>query len=94
MIKQYARLQHDLLEAAVNALKPNGLLLYSTCTLTSAENQNNIKRLLQNHSELQLIPPPTGFLSQATTIMDKKAQYLLPYRTQSEGFFIATLTKK
>lgn len=43
-------LQVDLLRSAIKALRPGGLLVYSTCTLSKAENQDVISEILNSCS--------------------------------------------
>ncbi|XP_004446701.1 tRNA (cytosine(34)-C(5))-methyltransferase, mitochondrial isoform X2 [Dasypus novemcinctus] len=45
-------LQKELLRSAIKALRPGGLLVYSTCTLSKAENQNVISEILNSYSNL------------------------------------------
>ncbi|XP_023582388.1 tRNA (cytosine(34)-C(5))-methyltransferase, mitochondrial isoform X2 [Trichechus manatus latirostris] len=45
-------LQIELLRSAVKALRPGGLLVYSTCTLSKAENQDVISEILNSYSNI------------------------------------------
>ncbi|XP_038201467.1 tRNA (cytosine(34)-C(5))-methyltransferase, mitochondrial [Arvicola amphibius] len=45
-------LQVDLLRSAIKALRPGGLLVYSTCTLSKAENQDVISEILTSNSTI------------------------------------------
>ncbi|CAO2632118.1 tRNA (cytosine(34)-C(5))-methyltransferase, mitochondrial [Lemmus lemmus] len=45
-------LQVELLRSAIKALRPGGLLVYSTCTLSKAENQDVISEILTSHSTI------------------------------------------
>ncbi|XP_023479759.1 tRNA (cytosine(34)-C(5))-methyltransferase, mitochondrial isoform X2 [Equus przewalskii] len=45
-------LQRGLLRSAIKALRPGGLLVYSTCTLSRAENQDVINDVLNTHSNV------------------------------------------
>ncbi len=48
-IDQLASLQREILKNAVRYVKPGGLLLYSTCTVSRRENEDNRRRLLDEH---------------------------------------------
>lgn len=48
-------LQARLLESAWNSLQAGGALIYMTCTLNPAENEEQITMLLKNHPEAQLV---------------------------------------
>ncbi|XP_030795722.1 tRNA (cytosine(34)-C(5))-methyltransferase, mitochondrial isoform X1 [Rhinopithecus roxellana] len=45
-------LQIELLRSAIKALRPGGILVYSTCTLSKAENQDVISEILNSHSNI------------------------------------------
>uniref|UniRef100_A0A8C6W7Z8 NOL1/NOP2/Sun domain family member 3 n=1 Tax=Nannospalax galili TaxID=1026970 RepID=A0A8C6W7Z8_NANGA len=45
-------LQVELLRSAIRALRPGGLLVYSTCTLSKAENQCVISEILNSSSNM------------------------------------------
>uniref|UniRef100_G3SSP9 NOP2/Sun RNA methyltransferase 3 n=1 Tax=Loxodonta africana TaxID=9785 RepID=G3SSP9_LOXAF len=45
-------LQKELLRSAIKALRPGGLLVYSTCTLSKAENQDVISEILNSCSNI------------------------------------------
>nr|XP_030716851.1 tRNA (cytosine(34)-C(5))-methyltransferase, mitochondrial isoform X3 [Globicephala melas] len=45
-------LQIELLRSAIKALRPGGLLVYSTCTLSKAENQDVISEVLNSYSNI------------------------------------------
>ncbi|MBS7287557.1 MAG: hypothetical protein KIH01_02100 [Candidatus Freyarchaeota archaeon] len=43
MVEAVARYQRQLLKAAARVLKPGGVLVYSTCTVTVEENERNVE---------------------------------------------------
>ncbi|XP_074048401.1 tRNA (cytosine(34)-C(5))-methyltransferase, mitochondrial isoform X2 [Macrotis lagotis] len=45
-------MQVELLRSAIKALRPGGLLVYSTCTLSKAENSDVIDQILNSHSDI------------------------------------------
>ncbi|XP_021065515.1 tRNA (cytosine(34)-C(5))-methyltransferase, mitochondrial [Mus pahari] len=45
-------LQVELVRSAIKALRPGGLLVYSTCTLSKAENQDVISEILTSDSNI------------------------------------------
>ncbi|MBR2189105.1 MAG: RsmB/NOP family class I SAM-dependent RNA methyltransferase [Eubacterium sp.] len=59
----FANLQRGILEEAVRMLKPDGLLMYSTCTFSAEENEGTVFWFLRNHPEMSLaeIAPYEGF---------------------------------
>lgn len=80
--------QHQLLEALWQTLKPGGRLLYTTCSLLPAENQDIIRAFLAATSDAQLLPievpntRDTGF-----------GRLHLP-DAHGDGFFYALLGKQ
>uniref|UniRef100_A0A8D8Q7L6 Methyltransferase NSUN6 n=1 Tax=Cacopsylla melanoneura TaxID=428564 RepID=A0A8D8Q7L6_9HEMI len=55
-IRSHTFIQRKLLEAAIPLLKPNGILVYCTCSLSIDENEAMIAWLLKRHEEMELIP--------------------------------------
>lgn len=51
LMNQLVKEQRKLLETAYWALKPGGVLVYSTCTLTRPENEANVERFLNQFPE-------------------------------------------
>ena len=84
------RILHDIWPA----LKPGGMLLYSTCTWNDLEDEGVVNQFIQETgAEVIPIPihPEWGFtnisLRQGSGLMS------LPHRVQGEGFFIVALQK-
>ncbi len=66
-IQQLARLQADILDGSAPILRPNGLLVYVTCSLEAEENHEQVERFLEQHPEytragedLYIFPPDAG----------------------------------
>lgn len=55
-VTSYQPLQRKLLHVAVQLLKPGGVLVYSTCTITLAENEEQVAWALRTFPCLQLQP--------------------------------------
>jgi 16S rRNA (cytosine967-C5)-methyltransferase len=51
-------LQRELVDAAIPLLRPGGVLVYSVCTLTSAESLGIDEYLASEHPELEPLEPP------------------------------------
>lgn len=54
-INELASLQLKIAQNAVKYLKPNGKMVYSTCTVTKEENGDNVQKILKSNPELTLI---------------------------------------
>jgi 16S rRNA (cytosine967-C5)-methyltransferase len=53
-LPELIRLQQELLEAAIQSLRPGGVVLYSTCSPLVPETNSQIKTVLDNHPEMSL----------------------------------------
>ncbi len=53
-IKRLGRLQKTIVDQVIHYLKPGGVLVYSTCTLTKDENENVVEDFLEHHKEFVL----------------------------------------
>lgn len=56
MVKKLARLQKRLLHSGLDALKPGGHLVYSTCTINTNENEAVVAAILQARSDVEILP--------------------------------------
>ena len=91
-----AERQRDILTNIVQCLKPNGYLIYSTCTFEEAENLDNINFLVKEHGmESLLIPNTDNFKPELTLVSngDAKGYAFYPHHTRGEGFFISLIRK-
>ncbi|MFO7173163.1 MAG: 16S rRNA (cytosine(967)-C(5))-methyltransferase RsmB [Bacillota bacterium] len=95
-IPTLAALQLELLRAAAQALRPGGVLVYSTCTITREENLAVVEAFLAEHPDFR--PDDlTPFLPEALRgepgVQEGWIQ-LLPHRHGTDGFFIARLVRR
>ena len=85
-VAELAELQAEILEAAANCLKPEGLLVYATCTLHPAENEAVVEQFLHRHPDWQIAPLPTDSPFQA--IVEPEGWLRIwPHREDRDGFF-------
>lgn len=54
-IKELANLQKEMLTVSAKYVKPGGRLVYCTCTITTEENDDNIKYFLENNPNYKLV---------------------------------------
>jgi 16S rRNA C967 or C1407 C5-methylase (RsmB/RsmF family)/NOL1/NOP2/fmu family ribosome biogenesis protein len=84
--------QTAILDAILPALKAGGILIYSTCTFNKAENEEQMRKLIDSNEYQQLrfeIKPEWGILDGEGDI----GYYAFPGKAKSEGFFICVLRK-
>ena len=88
----FAPLQKSILDSAALMLKPGGYLLYSTCTFSKAEDEDNIFMFLETHPDfcLEHIYDYEGF---TRGFGMEEAVRIFPHKMQGEGHFVALLHK-
>lgn len=85
-IENLPAIQYKILENTSQYCKVGGLLIYSTCTLNSAENEDVVQRFLDAHSEFEPAPLPE--------ILGGKSQRTLISELSADGFFMAAFVRK
>ncbi len=83
--------QRSILRAAATAVRPGGLLVYSTCSLETEENDAQIESFLSDNPGWRLEPPPEG--SVPATVLDAGRLRVLPQRHGTDGAFAARLRR-
>jgi 16S rRNA (cytosine967-C5)-methyltransferase len=86
-----AALQKLILRAAAKTVKPDGLLIYSTCSLEPEENDAQIDSFLSENLNWILEPPPEG--SVLPELLDGGRLRVLPHRHGTDGAFAARLRR-
>ena len=93
------RKQKRLLSSAARALKPGGVLVYSTCSLAPEENELVVAQALEWGLEVEEIAPPCEALPgltqwQGKTLAPELARCLrIRPDGLMEGFFVCRLRK-
>ena len=95
-----ARAQARILAAGARALRPGGVLVYSTCTISSTENERLIAAFLDSHADFGIDDlaaelPAWGFARAMPSCGAAAARCLLtlPHRDRTAGFFIARMRR-
>lgn len=89
LVEQCAERQGPILGAAWHVLKPGGWLIYCTCTWEVAENEDQVRRLMEWGAEHHPIPMDEGWGMVDTGFGTR----CYPHRVRGEGFFMALLRK-
>lgn len=85
------RIVHDIWPA----LKPGGILIYSTCTYNDPENIDNMRWLKKEFdAEFVGLKLPTGVGIEAVGGDQATGYQFFPHRVRGEGFFMSVLKKK
>jgi len=90
------KLQAELLDAAVLALKPGGLLMYATCSPLIVETNAQIRAALDRHANISLVDlvPVMQHLSPGLELnTSRKTIQLWPHRHGTDAMFMALLKK-
>lgn len=80
--------QKAILDSAASAVRPGGVLVYSTCTFSPDENEGVIEYFLENHPDFELIDAGVKFGQPSMG----KAVRIFPYHG-GEGHFAAKLRR-
>lgn len=93
----YAPIQKEILAHAYDLLAPGGMILYSTCTFSKAEDEDQVLAFLADHGDLEAVPIPdqAGF----SRLTDDKGESLpfvrlYPHKIRGEGQFAALIKKE
>lgn len=94
---QLAKLQKKLFKSAYDALKPGGVMVYSTCTLNKEENEDVLEWAIDNLNlkiiDIKIeIKEGISAFTEGRDISIGKAIRILPSKDM-EGFFVAKLKK-
>lgn len=84
--------QSSILAGASKLVKPNGYLVYATCSILPQENQQIVERFLLEQPEFKLIPAATVIKNPSFERSDGFL-VLLPHTHQCDGFFAALMQK-
>jgi NOL1/NOP2/sun family putative RNA methylase len=101
-IKSVSRIQKNLVSSALDILKPNGELIYSTCTHAPEENEEVIDFIMKkfNNIKIEKISLPVKPREGITKWQDKEysedikyACRIYPQDNNTEGFFLVKIKK-
>ncbi|KYC42854.1 16S rRNA methyltransferase [Scytonema hofmannii PCC 7110] len=91
-VEELSVLQKQLLAHCSTFVKPDGVLVYSTCTLHPKENENIIESFLADYPNWEIEPP--GIDSLARPYSTPKGWIkVLPHQQDMDGFFMVRLRK-
>ncbi len=89
-IPELIKLQEKALDHAALFVKPEGYLVYSTCTMNPQENEEQIKRFLAKNPKFRLVPAERFIPKEYT---DKGFLKTIPFKHHMDGAFAAKMQK-
>jgi NOL1/NOP2/sun family putative RNA methylase len=93
----FTKIQKTLLNEATNLLKPDGQIVYSTCTFSREENEDIIEWFLNENKDFELIEPENikvfeKYISKGLKGYEK-ALRIWPHKNKGDGHFAALLKR-
>ena len=85
-------IQRAILDNAARYVRPGGTLVYSTCTIDPAENEEQVRAFVGRHPEFRVVTPDVRFPA-GMTVGDWGA-LSVPTRTGMDGFFLCAMQKR
>ncbi len=96
-LTELTALQYEIIVKAVELVRPGGHLIYATCSVLRAENEDQMQRFLEARRDFALLPS-AGLLSSLApdvAVPDVGDWLLLsPFRHGTDGFFAAVLERR
>ena len=96
-VEKCGQLQREIVDDAWACLNPGGLLIYSTCTFNTKENEENIRYFLEQYDDMEVIPvdvkPEWHITSSLLDGFHEPVYRVIPGITRSEGLFLCVLRK-
>jgi 16S rRNA C967 or C1407 C5-methylase (RsmB/RsmF family)/NOL1/NOP2/fmu family ribosome biogenesis protein len=86
-VRRCAVRQMEILSHAVSMLRPDGFLIYSTCTFEQEENDDQVERLINDHG----LEKVSIDYSSENILKTKHGLAFFPHRIRGEGFYISML---
>jgi 16S rRNA (cytosine967-C5)-methyltransferase len=95
MLEGYAEAQGAILRRAAALVRPAGRLVYATCSILAAENQQQAERFLAESADFSLLPAHEVWAQALGDPPDFARDYLhlTPARSGTDGFFVAVFER-
>ena len=97
MLAKHLQTQAALLDEAAAFVKPGGRLVYITCSLLPAENEEQVRSFLERHDGFGIMDwqdMTAGLSSPPPSALQGPFLQLAPHLSATDGFFIAILQRR
>ena len=92
------QLQRDIVSDAWACLNEGGLLIYSTCTFNTKENEENVRWILETFDDAEVVPiktqPEWNITGSLLNGFDEPVYRFIPGISRSEGLFMCVIRKR
>lgn len=95
-VEQCAQLQREIVQTVWGRLRDGGLMIYSTCTFNTLENEENVRWIAEKlGAEVLAVPVEEAWQIMPSLLPSYKAPVyrFMPGYTKGEGLFMAVLKK-
>ncbi len=86
--------QARILASAARCVAPGGRLVYATCSLLPAENEQQVERFLAEHPDFHLLPVADILANRTPLVVSTPTLQLRPDQHHTDAFFAAVLERK
>jgi 16S rRNA (cytosine967-C5)-methyltransferase len=91
--------QTEVLDRAVQLVKPGGRIAYVTCSLLAEENDDQVRAFVARHEGFAIVPPAEAanalgeraYLFRRAVLMSEEGLLMTPRRTDTDGFYVSVL---
>jgi len=90
-IRKIVNIQYDLIKKGSSLVKPDGILVYSTCTTEPEENFEIVKRFLTEHENFKLVSSKNLFPDEL--VDENGCIQTFPHRHNIDGSFAAKFVR-
>jgi 16S rRNA (cytosine967-C5)-methyltransferase len=100
-LEQRVKEQAELLDRAVELVKPGGRIAYITCSVLNEENGDQVRGFLGRHAEFSVEKPAEtasvlgerAYMFSKAALISDEGLLMTPRRTDTDGFFVSIMRR-